>query len=173
MNKTLKRTVERAQNGNTRAFKTLFDSLSDRLFAYTVSHTKNRDDALDIVQETFIDLWSALPTLEYRSDESFHGFVFIILKRKLYKTYEMSKKTISIEEIEMQYELQVNEDYRYLHKKIKILTPRYQELIKLRYWKGLPFQEIANVLDIPEATAKVWHHRAVQKLKGNVEKYDI
>lgn len=173
-NTVLEKTIKQAKEGDAQAFKIVFDGLSDRLFAYAVSHTKNRDDALDIVQETFIDLWNALSKLEYQSDEAFYGFVFIILKRKLYKHYKLCGKTISIEEINIPTdEITLAEDYRHLHKHINTLTPRYQKLLKLRYWAGLPFKEIANVFNIKETTAKVWHHRAIRKLKSNVKKYDI
>jgi len=173
-NKALEKNIEMARKGNAQAFKVIFDELSDRLFAYTVSHIKNRDDALDIVQETFIDLWNALSKLEYRSDEAFYGFTFIILKRKLYKHYKSLGKTISIEEIDIfPTETITTEDYRYLNKHIKTLAPKDQELLKLRYWTEMPFKEIADIFNIKETTAKVWHHRVIQKLKNNVKRYNV
>ena len=62
--------------------------LSDRLFSYALAHTRNRDDALDLVQDTFIDLWGGLKKFKYKNDESFYGFVFLVLKRKLYRHYK-------------------------------------------------------------------------------------
>ena len=66
----------------------------------------------------------------------------------------------------------VREDYRHLHKHVNTLIPKYRELLRLRYWLHMSFREIANTLHIKESTAKVWHHRAVQKLRSTVEKYD-
>ena len=170
---TLQRAVKKAKGGDAYAFRVIFEDMSDRLFAYTLSHIKNRDDALDIVQETFIALWDSLPGLEYRSDEAFYGFVFTILKRKLYREYKAQNKTTSFEEINIYEEHSFTEDYRHLHKHVDTLAPKYRELLRLRYWTGMTFGEIATTLNIKETTAKVRHHRAIQKLKGNVEKYDI
>jgi len=93
----LKMLVEKAQNGDRDAFKEIFDRLSDRFFAYTFSRTSNRDDALDISQETFIELWNSLKRFKYRSDQSFHGFLFKIIKRKLYQYYKKKQKIVSLD----------------------------------------------------------------------------
>ena len=45
-----------AKEREVTAFETIYQLLSDRLFAYALSHTSSRDDALDTVQETFIEL---------------------------------------------------------------------------------------------------------------------
>ena len=162
----LKTLVEKAQNGETEAFKGIYDLLSDRLFLYAASHTNERDDALDITQDTFIDIWKGLKRFEYSSDEELWGFAFIIMKRKLAKHYRFRKVTVSIEEghIEDNYEMDV-EDYRSLQKYIKKLSSTYQEVLKLRYWSQFSFSEIALVLDTKESTAKVWHHRALKELQ--------
>lgn len=169
---TLEKAILGAKGGNAHAFRIIFEDMGDRLFAYTLSHTKNRDDSLDIVQETFIDFWAALQKFEYQSDEALYGFVFTILKRKLYKNYKTSNKTVSLEQIDIYEEDPLQEDYRHLHKRINTLVPKYRELLRLRYWLHMSFSEIANTLHIKKGTAKVWHHRAIQKLKNTVEKYD-
>lgn len=164
--------VAEAKGGNEDAFRELFDMLSDRLFAYALSHTRSRDDALDCVQDTFIDLWSGLEKFRYRNDESFYGFVFLILKRKLYRHYKKKPQTVELDEkyITENYTLEV-EDYRYLERILGTLPERYQELLKLRYWAAFSFKEIAAVMNIKEGTAKVWHHRAINSLQLGLQNY--
>lgn len=157
--------VSEARNGNKEAFKGIFESLNNRLFTYAFLRTSNREDALDIVQETFIELWNALNKFEYRTEEEFNGFVFTLAKRKLYKYYKSKEKKVQLNEgANGSYEIKT-EDYRYLLKNVNTLSSDYQELLKLRYWSGMTFGEIASVLNIKETTAKVWHHRAIQKLR--------
>lgn len=178
MNEQKSRTVEdlikQARKGDSGAFKGLFDLLSDRLFTYALSHTKNRDDALDLVQETFIDLYNGLDKFTYRNDESFYGFVFLVLKRKLYRHYSKQPRTVELDEqfISDNYVIEV-EDYRYLEKVLETLPQRYQELLKLRYWSAFSFKEIAAVMNIKEGTAKVWHHRALQSLQPHFNNSDF
>jgi len=159
--------ITKAKDGDPDAFKGLFDILSDRLFSYALSHTRNRDDALDLVQDTFVDLWKGLGKFKYVNDESFYGFVFLVLKRKLYRHYSKQPRTVELDEkfIEDNYTTIEVEDYRYLEKVMTKLPERYQELLKLRYWSAFTFKEIAAVMNVKEGTAKVWHHRALKTLQ--------
>jgi len=169
----LKILVQKAQNGSKDAFKEIFDRLSDRFFAYIFSRTSNRDDSLDIVQETFIDLWNSLKKFRYKSDQSFYGFLFTIIKRKLYHYYKKKQKIISLDRLDEKQLVQPatkQKNYGYILKHIDTLTSKNQDIIRLRYWSQMTFNEIAAVLNITETTAKVRHHRALQKLKINLTK---
>ena len=169
----LKALVEKAQNGDRDAFKEIFDRLSDRFFAYTFSRTSNRDDALDISQEAFIELWNSLKRFKYRSDQSFYGFLFKIIKRKLYQYYKKKQKIISLDVLDEKQLVQPaakQNDYGYILGYVNTLTSKNQDIIRLRYWSQMTFNEIAAVLNITETAAKVRHHRALQKLKINLTK---
>lgn len=167
--------VTKAQNGNKEAFKGIFECLNNRLFTYALLRTSNREDALDIVQETFIELWNTLNKFEYRTEEEFNGFVFTLAKRKLYKYYKSKEKSVQLNEGANgsygSYEMKT-ENYRYLLKNVNTLSSENQKLLKLRYWSGMTFGEIASALNIKETTAKVRHHRAIQQLKTLLENYD-
>lgn len=171
--KELNTLIKKAQNGSEDAFKEIFNRLSDRFFAYTFSRTSNRDDALDIIQETFIDLWNSLKKFKYKSDQSFYGFIFTITKRKLYHYYKNKPKVASLDEINKKHLIQPAiklEDDGYMLNQINQLTSNDQDIIRLRYWSQMKFNEIAAVLNITETAAKVRHHRALQKLKTNLNK---
>lgn len=170
---TLEDLITRSQEGDTEAFRSIFDMLNERLFAYATSRSHSRDDALDITQETFIELWNSLEKFEYSTDEELYGFVFIILKRRTYHYYKAKKETLPIndETIHENYELEY-EDHRHMMRAIESLADKYKDLLKLRYWSDMTFREIALVLNTNEATAKVWHHRALQKLKIHLAHYD-
>jgi len=170
---TLPILVKRAKQGDEDAFHELFKQLSDRVFCYAHSRVSTRDDAIDVVQETFIELWKSLKTFQYRSEEAFYGFVFIILKRRSIKYYKTQHETLPLDEeiVDEQYEVE-REDYRHLLRHVNALAEKYQELLKLRYWSGMKFREIAGVLNIKETTAKVWHHRALRELKISLGKFN-
>lgn len=166
--------VQNAKNGDKESFKEIFERLNGRLFAYVLSHTSSREDSLDIVQETFIDLWTGLEKFQYRSEESFYGFVFKITRRKIFRYYDSKKKKagLPLEAIENEsYEMKIS-DNRFLIKQLNTLALKYQEILRLRYWNKMTFAEIAGVLEIKETTAKVRHHRAIKKLQILLQKYE-
>jgi RNA polymerase sigma-70 factor (ECF subfamily) len=166
--------LERAQRGEHDAFRVLFDRLHDRMFTYAVSHTGDRDRAMDIVQETFVDLWKQLPRFQYRSDDEFLGFVFLVLKRKLARHYAMSRRepyslderpeSLGGEDSVLERSVE-HEDHRWLLSCVDALSERSREVIVLRHWSGFSFAEIAKILGITETAARVRHHRATAELR--------
>lgn len=161
--------IEEARDGRTEAFREIFNQFSDRLYGYAISRTASKEDALDVVQDTFVDLWGGLQKFQYRSDEEFGGFVFKILKRKIGRQHRLRRGDISLEDmnVEESYEIEV-EDYRFIANNVDSLLPKYREVVKLRYWGQMSYGEIASALNIKEGTAKVRHHRAIEKLKENL-----
>lgn len=167
---SLETLVKKCQNKDNEAFREVFLHLEPRVFAYACSHVGKRDDAIDLTSETFIDLWKGLKNFTYRTPEEFYGFVFLILKRKIAHFYKDKKKTVSLEEMEIDVGFtEEHEDYRYLLRHIETLAVKYQDILRLRYWGGLKLGEAAEMLGIDEGTAKVWHHRALQQLRLKLE----
>lgn len=164
-NEVLQGFIDEARAGDEDAFRDLYNLLSGQLFSYALSHTKGRDEAMDVVQDAFVELWKSLSKFEYKSQRQFFGFVYIILKRRIYQYYRknMSERELNATLISESYEMEI-EDYRFLEKKMLALPGKYQELLRLRYWSELTFREIGACLNINEGTAKVWHHRAVKAL---------
>lgn len=168
---TLAILVADAREGKQDAFREIFEHLHARVFGYVLSHTPERDDALDITQESFVDLWKSLRGFRYRSDEEFYGFVFLVVKRKIARFYKTRRMTVPLDEESMSGEnVEEYEDHRFLMKQVQTLATKYQEILRLRYWGGMKLAEAAAILGITEGTAKVWHHRALQELKIKVER---
>lgn len=171
---TLARVVKSMQEGDHDAFRVLFERVHDRLFVYAASRSPSRDQALDLVQETFVDIWKQRNSFTYHDDERLLGLIFLILKRKMIKRYRdknehhesLDERTEKIGDHDEELSfLPHYEDHRLLQKVIDQLSSRSKEVIVLRYWSDLSFQEIAVVLSITETAAKVRHHRAVKELK--------
>lgn len=162
--------------GDEHAFHLLYERLNDPLFKYILSRTKDRDDALDMLQEVFTDIWKSLGTFVYSSEGQFYGFVFVIVKRKLGKYYKTRHSVDELDEnsLENSYEIDVEhlDDVRTLMEAIKQLNGKYRTVIELRYWSGLTFGEIGKLIGDKETTVKVRHHRALKLLEEILQKYD-
>ena len=156
--------------GNTDVFREIFDELERPLFRYIRIRTKSRDDALDIMQDTFVDLWNSLEKgrFVFTSIEEFYGFVYTIARRKVAKLYRFTRPTVSLEDVSdllPDEEGSVKEETILLFDSLTKLGDVDREIIRLRYLSGLRFSEIAVLLKKEEITVKVRHHRAIQKLR--------
>ncbi|MCK5027470.1 MAG: sigma-70 family RNA polymerase sigma factor [Candidatus Pacebacteria bacterium] len=174
--KTLRDLVISSTRGDEHAFHLLYERINDSLFKYILSRTKHRDDAIDILQEVFIDLWKAFETFTYSSDGQFYGFVFIVTKRKLGKHYKTKRVTIELDEnaLEHSYRIDVEkiDDTRVLMNAVELLTEKYRTVVELRYWSGLTFGEIGKLLGDKETTVKVRHHRALKMLETILQEHE-
>jgi RNA polymerase sigma-70 factor, ECF subfamily len=177
--RTLASLVEEAADGSQEAFRQIFDRLHGRLFSYARGHVSDRDAASDVVQDTMIGIWEALPTFEYRSDEAFYAFAFMILKRGLMKIYgKASRAPASLDAMLEELgdsvaprETPEYEDHRTLMKVLDTLSEGAKDVIMLRYWSDLSFGEVAATLGIGESAAKVRHHRAMGELREALTTY--
>jgi RNA polymerase sigma factor (sigma-70 family) len=63
-----------------------------------------------------------------------------------------------------------NETVELLFRCFPKLTPREQEILTLRYWEKLSFDDIANRLNMPRSTVRFSWDRALVKLQKNLLK---
>jgi len=172
-NNNLERLIKASKEGDAEAFHELYDSLGQPIFAFIVARTNNREDAKDILQGVFIDVWRALPKFSYSSDKKFYSFVYTIARRKLARYYESRVSIVEYteEHTKENYETMDEEAMSFLpviHK----LKPKYREVLELRYWVNLTFADIAKFLKTRETTVKVRHHRALKQLEALLSDYE-
>lgn len=165
--------VVRAGAGDRGAFQQVYDLSNDKIFRFLLGQLRDRELALDTLQEITVDLWKALPRFQYRSDEEFWGFVFIIVRRRVFSLRKHLKRAniaVDTETLEFLHEstatpILPQEDERELHKAIQKLSDISKEILELRYWSELSFKEIALAINTTENAAKVRHHRAIKELQ--------
>lgn len=166
---TLEVLIAESAKGNTLVFKDLYDRLTDRIFSYVRSRARSREDTLDITQEVFVDFWKSLGTFEYISEAKLYGFLYTVAARRISKHYRFSRPQTSLDEIgdvfaDEHDTVSAVEALRAVDS-LKRLNDTDRKLIGLRYYSGLPFAEIADILGKSENAVKVRHHRAIEKLQ--------
>jgi RNA polymerase sigma factor (sigma-70 family) len=155
------------------AFREIYDSTINRLYSYVLLRVKDRAMALDVCQDIYLSLWKSLPKFKYISEPHFYSFLFTVARRQLIKARAKMKDTVELDEIfDLPTEEVEKEDYRILLTSVQNLKDRERLCIELRYFKDLKFQEIAEVMNISENHAKVFHHRAMKKLRAELSNYE-
>ncbi len=175
MNKVsaLKGAVYEAAQGDKGAFRVVFDLVGDKLFRYLLGQLGDREDALDCLQDTLVDLWKGLPQFRYRSDAEFWGYVFLIARRKVFARRKQAKTdhvAVDNDTLEILHDSSPDTpligDSETLRIAMKRMNDASREVLNLRYWSDLSFKEIAIATDVTENAAKVRHHRALQELQA-------
>lgn len=169
-NQSLRWMVTECEAGSTSAFRLLYDQTRDELFRFIRLRVSTREDALDALQESYVDLWQALRSnkFHYSSDQEFNGFLYLIARRRIAKLYRLWKPQVSLEDLNDQpdgtdgyHSGESGAAVRALEK----LRLKDREIVELRYFEGLSFGEIANLLNSGESTVKLRHFRAIARLR--------
>lgn len=145
------------------AFRKIYEHYLPRVYAYVVYRVARKQDAEDLVSETFFKVVDRLGTFEWRGEGTFSAWLFRITKNNIADYYREAgrvDKEVSLDELSelapdnlLPYEtIRQKEKFVFLRQLIRALPPRRQEIIQLKFFGGLRNNEIAQVLGIDERT---------------------
>ena len=177
--------VVAARNGVEAAYRELVRRYERPVFSLIYRMVRNREQAEDLSQETFIKVLNALGS--YRPEYKFSSWVFKIAnnaaidhlrKRELDTlSLEGSPHADTPEKLEATA-LQIGEKAESaldavankelggeIERAIAKLRPEYRTCILLRHVEGRAYEEIAEMLDLPLGTVKTYIHRARNELR--------
>ncbi len=169
------------QRGDMAAYRELVGHYQAKVFRVIRSFHRTPEDAMEVVQDTFLKLFVARDTWERRT--SFCAWLYRIAINASIDRYRRSDKglTTSLEDmLEGQVEasavyrrpedpleqVSASERRKILEDAIRRLPARQREVISLRYFGEMQLEEIAEVLRCPLGTVKSNLHKAVIALKG-------
>lgn len=173
--------IERIKEGDRDAFMTVTNLYQKRVFVMAYSFFRNRDDALDIVQETFLRFYQKVNM--FRRGENFQNWLLQIAKnlcidyyRKNYGKNRDLKTDTPVEEMNLSAQSDTNPEAssdlkRIFSTCIKKLAERQRMIFVMKHYNQLKYKEIAEVLGISLGTVKSLHYKAVQNLRGLVAPY--
>ena len=163
--------VKRAIKGNEDAFEELIKLESDKLYKTAFLYVRNKEDALDVLQETVCKAFVGIHKL--RELQYFSTWLIKILIRSAFQLLHKNKKLVLTGDAFIQ-QLSENKPYYTgedvdLTDAISNLNETYQTVIILFYFHDLSIKAIAESMQTPEGTIKTNLHRARQELKKLLE----
>ena len=171
---TLKTVLEGAKAGDSDSFRTAYMLLSSKVFRFIRPRMRNRDEALDILQETFVDFWRGLPRFVYQSDAATDAYLYRIADRKIKRSRRWWSRFISIEDYSaddmfIDQSEPNREDIIDVTRALHVLGEADRQILVLRHIQGYSFSEISQFLGANENTLKVRHHRAMRRLRHKLK----
>jgi RNA polymerase sigma-70 factor (ECF subfamily) len=173
--------VDKIKEGDREAFMTLTRLYQKKVFLLAYSFFRNREDALDIVQETFLRLYEKVRM--FQRGKNFQNWLLQISKnlcidyyRKNYSKSKEWDRSKPIDEMNLpaqnSYDPLSSSDLREIISTcLKKLAEKQKMIFVMRHYNQLKYREIAQILDIPMGTAKSLHFKAVQNLRGLMAPY--
>lgn len=171
------RLMQQCAKGDARSFQILFEKYRRVVFINALKFTKCPRLAEDMVQETFVRLWTKRHFL--KEVQRFDSFLITISKNLIISSNrKVSRKADAISYFDdrtkpvapvAQMRLEQKEAENELFKAIERLPPKLQEAFLLSKFDGLSHAEIAQRMKITKFTSQNYIARAVQALKKHLK----
>jgi RNA polymerase sigma-70 factor, ECF subfamily len=176
--------VERAQSGDSDAFRLLVEQHSRAVFRLAFRMTGNEQDAEDVVQETFLRAYRQLDKYEARA--SFSTWLYRIASNysldliRMRKRHEDKRERGKAEERDILQTLPVNtpgpdrivyssQVQERVNEALNELSAQERTAFVLRHFEGMSIDEIGETLGTGTNATKHSIFRAVQKLRRSLE----
>ena len=156
-------------NGSNRAFDILLERNQSRLFSYILFVVRDREQANDLFQETFVKIITKLQEGKYTTTGKFGAWIMRIADNVIMDWYRSKRSDKTVEQgndndlskFSPADLLDLNVENRYVNdqvmsdvKKIMNLLPATQrEVVFMRFYQDLSFKEIAELTNVSINTA--------------------
>lgn len=166
--------IDKILQGENNAFAVLVDRYKDMIFTLSLKMVKNREEAEEVAQDTFIKIYNSLT--KFKGDSKFSTWIYKIAYNTCLDRLKKNKKedlNISIDEFSSHLiktmdnalsALEEKERKQTIQKCLNLLPGDENFLLTLFYFEDQNLEEIGKVMNISANNAKVKLFRSRQKL---------
>jgi RNA polymerase sigma-70 factor (ECF subfamily) len=167
------RLAKRLARGDQAAFAELYDACADRLHHYLAVRLGSRDDADDVLQETFVRLARTRKRLS--GVENLVAYVFTIgrneaarlaARESRRRESRVSPGSQALFRETAGDDAQARETAELVAAALDRLEVEQREVVELKIYAGLTFREIAEVTGLPQGTVATRYRTAIGRLRG-------
>jgi RNA polymerase sigma-19 factor, ECF subfamily len=173
--------IKQFKSGDKNAINVLYNVYSSKLYRFAFSYLKSEEDAKDVVQEVFINIWEKRSTL--KEDTRFDSFLFTITKNSIISTF---RKKISEKDylnhlkgvvIKNAFDTAAQVDYDMLTEQVgevvKQLPPVRKQVYTLSRESGMSNKEIAARLNISQKTVEDHMTKALRFIREHMKEFGV
>lgn len=170
------------RKGDRIAFETIVRSHSRLLFSYGTRFTRDRELIKECIQDLFVSLWERRAHLN--STGHIKNYLFKAFRINLLKLVNADSQFVSVHDLPL-FEITLNkeaqmitEEYHLdiqikLESTLKKLSARQYEVIYLRYYEGLSFKDISEIMNISAKGTYKLLGRAIAVMRKNLTLKDF
>ena len=160
--------AQRVREDRSSAIGSLYDLTSQRLIRFAVTITRSQHDAEDALHASLVRV-SETPELLLKAQQPWHYLLQMVrndalqILRRRKPTSQLSPMHDLVTDCPIDA-VALAETHRAVWNALGKLPSEQSKLVVLKIWEEMTFQQIAEVLDIPLATASSRYRYALEKL---------
>lgn len=162
------------------AFQKIYNGFLENLYAYGSKLTSNISVVEDSIQELFLEMYthrknlSETDNLEYYLLKALRRIIFHKLKKEN-RFQSLENSDLGAFNIDFEIEKNNPDDIQQgkidlIKKSLASLTPKNREILYLKFYRGLSYQQIGEMLDMQPDSAKKQVYRVIARLKDDLGK---
>jgi RNA polymerase sigma factor (sigma-70 family) len=172
------------RRGDKNALRIIFLRYHDSLFQYGLTICSKEAVIEDCLQELFFYLWKKKSSLSQVTKVK--GYLWISFRRRLMRQLKQNRSDATLSDPDAQNiskepsieqvligEEQDNINSEALNSVIETLSQREREVLFLKYYEGMNYSEIEEILDVEYQTARNYIYRAITRLRDALEDQGI
>ena len=152
--------VERIRQNDQRAMSLLYQRYVGILTSVCYRYVVHEKDVKDVLQNSFVKIFTSLDTFEFRGEESLRVWMTKIVVNESLNYLQSCKKMLFVEDERILRDLPDEEEVSLdrisddeLHQLIRELPDGYRTVLNLFVFEGLSHRQIAELLSIKESTS--------------------
>jgi RNA polymerase sigma-70 factor, ECF subfamily len=167
--------IQELKRGNQGAVAPLMDQYGEALMRYLVSILSSRESAEDVFQDTWIKVLEKIES--FQNEASFAPWLFRIARNTAFdqlrgrkRWWQLDWMRKSEDEDAPPLELKVEDHFSEAvsnrdtaDKVMSTLPPEHREIIWMRFYQDMSYEEIASICQLPMGTVKSRLKRALDK----------
>src|SRR4030095_9785107 len=161
--------IEKCRRGEPDAFRYLVERYQRQAVSHATAILGNREDALDAAQEAFIDAFRAMKSFD--AARLLYPWFYVLLRNRCYKMAARRRETESADEtVIVASNSTAREETLALEEALLSLDRQDREIVTLKYFDVLSYDELAERLEIPKGTVMSRLFHARRKLQAKLER---
>jgi RNA polymerase sigma-70 factor (ECF subfamily) len=173
--------IEELKKGSPKAFRALVERFSHDVVNTCYSFVNSRDDAEDIAQEVFIEIYKSIR--QFRKESDLNTWIYRISINKSLDFLRAQKRKKRIADLKSLFimknrssksshqQLEEKERKKILQEQIALLPENQRITMVLSQYERKSNKQIAEILKTSESAVESLLHRARTNLRKNLEKY--
>lgn len=162
------------RHGDETAFHQLINKYTQTLFIYATRFCQDRDIVKDCIQELFVELWNKRQVI--KEPDSVKWYLLVATRNRVFREQSRWNRNESLVDSDYDFLLEYSVEKKIIahsedlelaekvKKTLECLPARQREIIYLRYYENLDFDEIAGIMNISRQSA----HNLLQKAYKNI-----
>jgi RNA polymerase sigma-70 factor (ECF subfamily) len=156
----------------------LYEMYYERIFRFCVYRLFNKEIAEDVTSAVFLQVARGMRGFKGRSEQDFRNWLYAIaanqanayIRRTSRRKKLLAEAAGSIRPATAgSADTSSGPDWPRLYAAILRLKPQHQTIVTLRFFENLSYEQIAQILNVKEATARVTLHRILNKLRNQLQ----